>query len=139
MKKFIYGLIMSLSILFAAGCGEHIVVNGNSYRILSEQEEKEMLRFARITLLQNEKLTLAQQNYIKKTEPQVRLSYTGNKTGRASYQWICDDAVMVKVNCDGKFLSSDMNVNTRKTNLQETIKKGEKSSLEKLTLKEIEY
>ena len=139
MKKFIYGLIMSLSILFAAGCGEHIIVNGVSYRILSEQEEKDMLQFARITLLQNEKLTLAQQNYIKKTEPQIRLSYTGNKTGRASYQWICDDAVMVRVNCDGKFLTSDMNVNTRKTNLQETIKKGEKSSLEKLTLKEIEY
>ena len=139
MKKIIYGLIMCFSVIFAAGCGEHVIVNGVSYQALSEQELKEMVRFARITLLQNEKLTLAQQNYIKKNEPEIRLSYTGNKTGRASYQWICDDAVMVRMNCEGKFLTDNMNINTRKIKLQETIQKDGKSALEKLTLKEIEY
>ena len=139
MKKFICGLITVLLAVFAAGCGEHIIVNGVSYRVLTEEELKEMVQFARITLIQNEKLTPAQQNYIRKNEPEVRLSYTGSKRGRASYQWICDDFVMVRLNCDGEFLSDNMKINTRKTKLQETIKKGEKSALEKLTLKEIEY
>ena len=139
MKKFICGLITGLLAVFAAGCGEHIIVNGVSYRVLSEDEQKEMVQFARITLIQNEKLTPAQQAYIRKNEPDIKLSYTGNKIGKASYQWICDDAVMVRLNCDGKFLSDEMNINTRKTKLKEAVKKVEAPALEKLTFKEIEF
>lgn len=139
MQKMIYGLLVALVLLICTGCGEHIIINGVSYRVLSKEEEKEMVQFARMTLIKGEKLTLAQQNYIRSNEPEVRISYTGSKIGRASYQWICDDAVMVRLNCEGEFLSENMKVNTRKTKLQEKVKKGEKAVLEKLTFKEIQY
>lgn len=139
MQKMIYGLLGALVLLICTGCGEHIIINGVSYRVLSQEEEKEMVQFARITLIKGEKLTIAQQNFVRSKEPEIRLTYTGDKKGRASYQWICDDAVMLRLNCEGEFLTEDMKVNTRKTKLQEKIKKGEKTAIEKLTFKEIEY
>lgn len=135
----IYGLLGALVLLICTGCGEHIIVNGVSYRVLSKEEEKEMVQFARMTLIKGEKLTLAQQNFVRSNDPEIRLSYTGDKTGRASYQWICDDAVMLRLNCEGEFLSENMQVNTRKTKMEEKLEKGGKTALEKLTFKEIEY
>lgn len=138
MKKIFVLLLMALFSVFAGGCGEHIIINGVSYRVLDADEEKEMLSFARLTLLNSEqKLTPAEKNFILNTQPLIRISYTGNKYGRASYEWICNDEVMVRLNCEGEFLSSNMKVNARKINLNENIKKGQKSGLEKLTLKEL--
>ena len=47
--------------------------------------------------------------------------------------------IMVRLNCEGEFLSRNMRVNARKINLNEDLKKGQKSALEKLTLKEIKH
>lgn len=139
MKKMFYIAVFSVLSMIFSGCGEHIIVNGVSYKILTESEQKEMVQFARLTLIRGEKLTHAQQNYIRNTEPEIRLSYTGDKTGKASYQWICDDAVMVRLNCSGEFLSDNMSVNTKKIKLAERVGKDGKRVLEKLTFKEIEY
>ena len=99
-----------------------------------------MLSFARLTLLNSEqKLTQSQKNFILNTMPDTRISYTGDKRGRISYEWICNDEIMVRLNCEGEFLSRNMRVNARKINLNEDLKKGQKSALEKLTLKEIKH
>ncbi|MBR2722832.1 MAG: hypothetical protein IKB77_00745, partial [Lentisphaeria bacterium] len=77
MKKMFYIAVFSVLSMIFSGCGEHIIVNGVSYKILTESEQKEMVQFARLTLIRGEKLTHAQQNYIRNTEPEIRLSYTG--------------------------------------------------------------
>lgn len=137
MKKIFIGLIGCMMLLLCSGCGEHIIVNGVSYRALSEDEYNAMIAFARMTLINGEKLTAGQQNFIRTQKPSIRISYTGNKAGRASYEWIITDDIMVRLNCEGEFLSDNMKVNTRKIKLQEDMKKNQKSSLEKLTFKEI--
>lgn len=160
-KQFYVIFIVCLMMLFA-GCGEHIIVNGNAYRVLTENEEKQMLEFARLTLIgsgdkpglvmlpRNRKpgtplpprppsLNKRQKNFIRTTMPRIRLSYTGHKSGRASYEWILDDDVMIRLNCEGRFLTDDMRVNTRKVNLKEVPVNGKSGSLEKLTFKEIPY
>ena len=128
-----------LIVMVLAGCGEHIIVNGVSYRVLSKAEEREMLSFARITLLNGEKLTPAQKSFILNTQPVIRLSYNGNKRGRASYEWICSDDVMVRLNCEGEFLTENMRISARKINLKENLNKDKSSNLEKITLKEIKH
>ena len=140
MNRFFKFLTVAIFAAILAGCGEHVIINGISYRVMSQSEEKEMLSFARLTLLNSEQnLTPAQKNFILNTQPSIRISYTGNKSGRASYEWIINDEVMVRLNCEGEFLSSNMRVNARKVNLNETLKKGQKSGLQKLTLKEIKH
>lgn len=140
MNRFFVCCVIAVFSVLLSGCGEHVIVNGVSYRVLSKEEEKEMLSFARLTLLNSEqKLTQSQKNFILNTMPDTRISYTGDKRGRISYEWICNDEIMVRLNCEGEFLSRSMRVNARKINLNENLKKGQKSALEKLTLKEIKH
>lgn len=140
MKKTFMFSIFALICIFFCGCGERVIVNGIAYNVLNAEEEKEMLSFARMTLLNsNQKFTQKQKNFILNTMPDIRISYTGDKAGRISYEWICDDDFMVRLNCNGEFLSSNMQVSARKIDLSEDIKKGQKSGLEKLTFKEIKF
>ena len=140
MKKNLIVCIGALFMILLCGCGEYIVVNGVSYRVLSQEEERAMVSFARLTLLNSgEDMTAAQRNYITYNEPEIYLSYKGNRSGKASYEWCCSDDVLFRVNCEGEFLTSNMNVNARKINLREDLKKGESSKLERLTLQEIEF
>ncbi len=140
MKKIILLTFFALANLFLCGCGEYIIINGVSYRVLSEDEERAMLSFARMTLLNSgEKMTAQQKNFIRTQTPKIRISYTGDKSGRASYEWIFNDEILFRLNCDGEFLTDSMAVNARKVNLVENLKKGEKSNLEKLTLKEMDF
>ena len=140
MNRFFVCCMIAVFTVLLSGCGEHVIVNGVSYRVLSKEEEKEMLSFARLTLLNSEqKLTQSQKNFILNTMPGTHISYTGDKRGRISYEWICNDEIMVRLNCEGEFLSRNMRVNARKINLNENLKKGQKSALEKLTLKEIKH
>lgn len=137
MKKITALFWVGILMIVCAGCGEHVIVNGISYRALSSEEQKAMLAFARMTIINGEKLTAAEQNYVRTVQPTVRLSYTGDKVGRASYEWIIADDVIVRLNCEGEFLSDNMRLNTRKIKLHEDKLKGQKNSLEKLTFKDI--
>lgn len=138
MKKILLCAFFAAASIILSGCGERIIVNGVSYRIMTKEEEKEMLSIARGALLNSDKkLTQAEKNFILSTEPAIKISYNGDKHGKASYEWICNDRVMLRVNFEGPLASSGMSVNTRKINLQEDIKKGQKSNIEKLTFKEI--
>ena len=88
MNRFFVCCMIAVFTVLLSGCGEHIIVNGVSYRVLSKEEEKEMLSFARLTLLNSEqKLTQSQKNFILNTMPDTRISYTGDKRGRISYEW----------------------------------------------------
>lgn len=157
-KIFITLFCISFAVI-SAGCGEKIIINGKAYSVLSQEEEQQMLLFARLTLVnswnkpytkslmvkpqkdttpqENKNITQAQKDFIMNTMPEIKLFYTGDKSGRASYEWIFDDTVMFKVNCDGRFLTDSMNVNARKINLKEIIEKGKSPALERLTFKEI--
>lgn len=140
MRKIILLTFLVLANLFFCGCGEYVIINGVSCRVLSEEEERAMLSFARLTLLNSgEKMTPQQKHFIRTQNPKIRISYSGNKSGRASYEWIFSDEILFRLNCEGEFLSDSMNVNARKVNLVENLKKGEKSNLEKLTLKEMNF
>lgn len=159
IKKISMALFFMLIAAAFSGCGEKVIINGRSYRALSKAEEEQMLLFARLTLTNSsdkisfvidplvtkpgpstpreKNLTESQKKFIMTTMPQIQISYTGNKSGKASYEWIYNDQIMFRVNCEGEFLTESMRVNTRKMNLKEIIGAGKTPVLEKLTFKEI--
>ena len=92
MKKNLIVCIGALFMILLCGCGEYIVVNGVSYRVLSQEEERAMVSFARLTLLNSgEDMTAAQRNYITYNESIIENGLAKAKlSGRFE---ICDSVI----------------------------------------------
>jgi hypothetical protein len=81
-------MIFSAFLFFCGGCGKHYkVIHGIRYEVLSPEEEKEMKSIARVTLAKSKALSSKERELIKTIQPELKIRYSGNRTGDASVSW----------------------------------------------------
>ncbi|MBQ9789280.1 MAG: hypothetical protein IJW31_06775 [Lentisphaeria bacterium] len=127
-RKLCITLVAIFALILLSGCGDKILINGKYYYILSAEEEQAMLDFARITLCSpTNDLSPAACSFIRSTEPKIFLTYSGNKSGYAVYEWIFGDMYVYKISCRGKFLTDEMEIKVISQRLLDDIdEKGQK-------------
>lgn len=87
MKKTVCFLASAL-LLLAAGCGPTVKVDGETYAALTEEEQKFLIRLARLSLERSPKaISKEELAVVKKKEPGMELEYTGDKFGKALVSW----------------------------------------------------
>lgn len=128
-------LLLGMLALGVSGCGEKIFVNGAYYRVLDQNELLTLKEYCRVTLLQSDKvLTPAQKELVRSAEPQMRLIYSGDKAGRATFEWTLGKTDAVRVICEGKFFAYNMHVSTKMMEHVEELKNGRRKTDSTLTL-----
>lgn len=82
-------LTAALLLASVSGCRSKIAVNGESYSMLNEREERELVMLARETLIRNAKKLVAQDEVedIRRMEPELRIDYRGDCSGEAVVIW----------------------------------------------------
>ena len=81
--------ILLLGTLFLlAGCrGPVVMVNGSPVEALTPKEELELACIARSTLVRSKVLSADEKAVIREKDPEVRIVYSGNRTGDATISW----------------------------------------------------
>ena len=113
MKK----LFSRHSILFAVGaaalalcggCRSYVDVNGRSCAMLTENEVRELVILARETMARNspKHASAAEVDAIRRTEPEVKISYYGNCLGEAVISWDLKTR-KIEIVYDGQLNSTD--------------------------------
>ena len=88
MRFFTVLMIFSATLLFCGGCGKHYkVIHGIRYEVLSPEEENEMKSMARVTLAKSKALNSKERELIKTIQPELKIRYSGDRTGDASVSW----------------------------------------------------
>ena len=81
-------MVFSAALLLCGGCGKHYkVIHGIRYEVLSPEEENEMKSMARVTLAKSKALSSKERELIKTIQPELKIRYSGNRTGDASVSW----------------------------------------------------
>ena len=85
----IFAVVAAALVLCCGGCREHIEVNGRSCAMLTEREIGELVVFARATMEKNSPRHASAEELaeIKRTQPEVKISYYGNCIGEAVVSW----------------------------------------------------
>lgn len=83
---FLTAVLLAASV---SGCRSRIVVNGESYSMLNEREERELVILARETLIRNAKKLVTQDEVeeLRRREPELRIDYRGDCSGEAVVIW----------------------------------------------------
>ena len=80
--------ILFAALLILCGCGGPTrEINGQTYEVLSPREELELASIARSTLTRSKVLTPAEKAVIRGKDPELRIIYSGNRTGDATISW----------------------------------------------------
>ena len=95
--------------LCISGCAvRYVDVRGEKYEMISEREEKELIRRAR-TLMKtiSKKLSAADVKAIETQEPEIKFIYSGDRFGRAIVRWKFP-AYEAGIEFEGQFLTEHM-------------------------------
>ena len=109
MKR-ISGLLFFLILLLigAGGCGPTVVVNGERYAALTPEEEHILVVLARSSLKRSPKaIDPDELAVILSEEPNIRILYTGDRSGSARVGWDVNGQHITMV-FRGRFLEDDM-------------------------------
>ena len=88
MRFFAVLMFLSALLLLCGGCGKHYkVIHGIRYEVLSPEEENEMKSMARVTLSKSKALSAKERELIKTIQPELKIRYSGDRTGDASVSW----------------------------------------------------
>ena len=81
-------MFFSAVLLLCGGCGKHYkMIHGIRYEVLSPEEENEMKSMARVTLAKSKALSAKERELIKTIQPELKIRYSGDRTGDASVSW----------------------------------------------------
>ena len=81
-------MFFSAVLLLCGGCGKHYkMIHGIRYEVLSPEEENEMKSMARVTLAKSKALSPKERELIKTIQPELKIRYSGDRTGDASVSW----------------------------------------------------
>ncbi|MBR2911331.1 MAG: hypothetical protein IKC05_06945 [Lentisphaeria bacterium] len=81
-------MFFSAVLLLGGGCGKHYkMIHGIRYEVLSPEEENEMKSMARVTLAKSKALSAKERELIKTIQPELKIRYSGDRTGDASVSW----------------------------------------------------
>lgn len=87
MKRTI-GFLAGVLLLLAAGCGPTVMVDGERFAALTQEEQKFLVRIARLSLKHSPKaISKEELAVVQKNDPAVELEYTGDKFGKALVTW----------------------------------------------------
>ncbi len=82
-------LILSLLAIFAAGCETSRTLSENGWRQITPSEQQELVRRARNVVIADRKSWREDQGkFIMETQPDVRIIYDGDCSGRAIVSWV---------------------------------------------------
>lgn len=86
VAAFLTAVLLAASV---SGCRSRIVVNGESYTMLNEREERELVMLARETLIRNSSKLIAPDDVaeLRRREPELRVDYRGDCSGEAVVIW----------------------------------------------------
>lgn len=88
MRSFAVLTVCAAFLLLCCGCGKHYkVIHGIRYEVLSPEEENEMKSMARVTLAKSKALSAKERELIKTIQPELKIRYSGDRTGDASVSW----------------------------------------------------
>lgn len=88
MRFFAVWMFFSAVLLLCGGCGKHYkMIHGIRYEVLSPEEENEMKSMARVTLAKSKALSAKERELIKTIQPELKIRYSGDRTGDASVSW----------------------------------------------------
>lgn len=86
--KIAIGLFSAVLLLAAAGCGPTVKVDGETYKALTQEDQKFLVRLARLSLERSPKAVSREElAVIQNKEPEIKVDYTGDKFGRALVNW----------------------------------------------------
>ncbi len=108
MKKITFLSGLPLLAILLGGCVETAVINGNEYEVLSTQEEQQLVVAARQSLRHSPKsLTPAEHKFVQEKQPEINITYTGDRSGKAHLYWRTPKKT-IDVVMTGEFLSDQM-------------------------------
>lgn len=109
LKHGFFAVFAALSLVMLWGCSSPtLTVNGKTYRVLSADEEKQLVRDARLLLGRPGKaLNKEEVRFVQKTEPEVTIHYTGDRTGDAKIVWKTSEKI-ITMHFGGELLSDTM-------------------------------
>ncbi len=85
MKR-IAGILLMMCVL--CGCGPSVIVDGERYDALSEAEKRQLIDMAHTAFKRAPKaVSPAELAEIMREEPEIRIEYTGDRTGEARFLW----------------------------------------------------
>ena len=88
MRSFAVLTVCTAFLLLCGGCGKHYkMIHGIRYEVLSPEEENEMKSMARVTLAKSKALSAKERELIKTIQPELKIRYSGDRTGDASVSW----------------------------------------------------
>lgn len=88
MKTGILIGIAAAALSLFCGCAPTMTVNGQTYTILTQSEEQELVTQARRLLGRPGKaLNKEEVRFVQKTDPEVKIEYQGDRTGEAQVIW----------------------------------------------------
>lgn len=77
-----------LLMMMITGCGPTVKVNGERYAAVTPEEQKFLIRLARLSLENSPKaISREELAVVQKREPEMKLEYTGDKFGKAQVSW----------------------------------------------------
>lgn len=83
----IFAVVFALCLSFC-GCTRHYrVINGETFEVLTPNEEREMKSIARAALAKSKALSSQEREAIRTQQPELKIRYSGNRTGDASVSW----------------------------------------------------
>ena len=86
MRFTVFFLLLFLSAL--CGCmSNRELINGEWIEVLSSREQQLLINTARATLSNTKRLTSRDRELIKKLDPELKIRYTGDRTGDANFVW----------------------------------------------------
>ncbi|MBS1370799.1 MAG: hypothetical protein HPZ91_12680 [Lentisphaeria bacterium] len=93
-----------------SGCAPTITVNDTSYKALTASEERHLISAARMLLMKPGRVvTKDEVRIVQKTEPELKITYTGDRSGRAAVRWNAPQKIIV-VHFDGELTDNDVSV-----------------------------
>lgn len=82
------GFLAAALLLLITGCSPTVKVNGESYVAVTPEEQKFLIRLARLSLEHSPKaISKEELAVVQKKEPGMELEYTGDKFGKALVSW----------------------------------------------------
>lgn len=80
------GISATLSLF--CGCAQTMTINGQTYTVLTQSEEQELVTLARRLLGRPGKaLNEEEVRFVQKSAPELKINYSGNRSGEAQLIW----------------------------------------------------
>ena len=108
MKTGILIGIAAAALSLFCGCAPTMTVNGQTYTILTQSEDQELVTQARRLLGRPGKaLNKEEVRFVQKTDPEVKIEYQGDRTGEAQIIWRTPEKI-ITMHFGGEFLTERM-------------------------------